>query len=209
MTWDAPSPTSEDQPDPRRRLRAALELRPYYCSRSTFTTCTSLTLDYTKPLTDGRLTLRYLRLLDFSYMSYMYFSYALSLTSVPRPRPRKILSRAGRILRTRAVWRAPTQVMCSSASSTFSTSSVPTVLLTSAYCAPIQAYLLTCNARFRLFESSLAPRWRQRVGVSALAGLQEREASNEGAQMASPLSDHKPLEQPRWARCCQLELLGL
>ena len=75
--------------------------------------------------------------------------------------------------------------------------------------APIQAFLLTGNARFRLFESSLAPRWRQRVGVSALAGLQEREASNEGAQMASPLSDHKPLEQPRWARCCQLELLGL
>ena len=116
-----------------RRSNKDLQSYTSDCSRSTFTTCTSLTLDYTKPLTDGRLTLRYLRLLDFSYMSYMYFSYALSLTSVPRPRPRKILSRAGRILRTRAVWRAPTQVMCSSASSTFSSSSVPTVLLTSAY----------------------------------------------------------------------------
>ena len=89
------------------------------------------------------------------------------------------------------------------------------ILLTSALLCPrLRLTLLTGTQGkkkefARIVTYPIAPRWRRPRARLQHGAEQQREASNEGAQMASPLSDHKPLERPRWARCCQLELLGL
>ena len=89
---------------------------------------------------------------------------------------------------------------------------------TSYFRAPVLRLRLTLTGTQGKKSKTIATMLRELINRAALApsagavaagAEQQREASNEGAQMASPLSDHKPLERPRWARCCQLELLVL